>query len=289
MMMQNFSIRVNDSVSWHLMTLSVCALFLLLSACGDGRGATSAPTSNTAIIDGSNDLANPASKEIAMKLVSSAENSSLDWRAQYGYIEDIRDGRGYTAGIIGFTSGTGDMLELVQAYTTQVAGNPLAIFLPALRKVNGTASHDALDPSFVAAWKAAAQLPEFRVAQDNERDRSYFNPALAIAKRDGLGVLGQFIYYDAAVVHGRGSGTFTLDGIRTTAMKSAPTPAQGGDEVVYLNAFLDARIVAMKSEPAHQDVSRIETAQRVFLKQGNLGLRPPLDWKVYGDSYTVAN
>lgn len=47
-----------------------------------------------------------------MKLVSSAENSSLDWKAQYKYIEDIGDGRGYTAGIIGFSSGTGDMLDL---------------------------------------------------------------------------------------------------------------------------------------------------------------------------------
>ena len=57
------------------------------------------------------DLDTPAKKEIAMQLVSSAENSSLDWRAQYSYIEDIQDGRGYTAGIIGFCSGTGDMLD----------------------------------------------------------------------------------------------------------------------------------------------------------------------------------
>ncbi|MGO4760609.1 hypothetical protein AB4212_70240, partial [Streptomyces sp. 2MCAF27] len=34
-------------------------------------------------------LDDPAKKEIAMKLVSSAENSSLDWRAQFKYIEDI--------------------------------------------------------------------------------------------------------------------------------------------------------------------------------------------------------
>jgi len=45
----------------------------------------------------------------------------------------------------------------------------------------------------------------------------------------------------------------------------------------------------MKSEPAHQDVSRIDTAQRVFLQQGNLGLRPPLTWKIYGDPYTIAD
>ena len=48
----------------------------------------------------------PVKKEIAMRLISSAENSSLNWRAQYGYIEDIDDGRGYTGGIVGFCSGT---------------------------------------------------------------------------------------------------------------------------------------------------------------------------------------
>ena len=68
-----------------------------------------------------------------MRLVSSAENSSLDWRAQYRYIEDIHDGRGYTAGIIGFCSGTGDMLEVVQAYTRARRRNPLARFIPALQ------------------------------------------------------------------------------------------------------------------------------------------------------------
>src|SRR5437868_8254152 len=87
------------------------------------------------------DLASPKKKEIAMELVSSAENSSLDWRAQYGYIEDIHDGRGYTAGIIGFCSGTGDMLELVRAYAHRRPHSALARFLPALRHVNGTASH----------------------------------------------------------------------------------------------------------------------------------------------------
>src|SRR6185312_8292289 len=87
------------------------------------------------------DLFEPHKKDIAMQLVSSNENSSLDWKAQYKYIEDIGDGRGYTAGIIGFCSGTGDMLELVQHYTDLEPGNALAAYLPALEQVNGTDSH----------------------------------------------------------------------------------------------------------------------------------------------------
>ncbi|MFG2654167.1 chitosanase [Streptomyces sp. NPDC048425] len=232
-------------------------------------------------------LDDPAKKEIAMKLVSSAENSSLDWKAQYGYIEDIGDGRGYTAGIIGFCSGTGDMLDLVELHTQRKPGNVLAKYLPALREVDGTDSHDGLDPDYSRDWEKAAQDSAFQQAQNDERDRVYFNPAVAQGKADGIGTLGQFAYYDAIVMHGDGGDATSFRNIRKRALAQAKPPAQGGDEVAYLNAFLDARVWAMKQEEAHSDTSRVDTAQRVFLKNGNLNLDPPLDWKVYGDSFHI--
>ncbi|MEV4092937.1 chitosanase [Streptosporangium saharense] len=232
-------------------------------------------------------LDDPAKKEIAMKLVSSAENSSLDWRAQYKYIEDIDDERGYTAGIIGFCSGTGDMLDLVKLYTRRKPHNPLAKYLPALRRVNGTDSHKGLDPGFTRAWARAARDKAFRKAQNHERDRLYFRPAVRQAKKDGLRTLGQFVYYDALVMHGGGDDPLSFGAIRRNALKKAKPPSRGGDEVAYLNAFLDARKVAMKAESAHEDTSRIDTAQRVFLRKGNLDLNTPLSWKVYGDSYRI--
>ena len=232
-------------------------------------------------------LDDPAKKEIAMKLVSSAENSSLDWKAQYKYIEDIGDGRGYTAGIIGFCSGTGDMLDLVELYTQRKPGNVLAKYLPALRRVNGGDSHDGLDPNFKADWRRAAQDSAFQQAQNDERDRVYFNPAVRQGKADGIGTLGQFAYYDAIVMHGDGGDSTSFSSIRRRALGHAQPPAQGGDEVTYLNAFLDARVWAMKQEEAHSDTSRVDTAQRVFLRKRNLNLDPPLDWKVYGDSYHI--
>ncbi|NEB77774.1 chitosanase [Streptomyces sp. SID14478] len=243
-------------------------------------GATPAPA-------GAAGLDDPAKKEIAMQLVSSAENSSLDWKAQYGYIEDIGDGRGYTAGIIGFCSGTHDMLDLVELYTAREPGNVLAKYLPALRAVDGSDSHDGLDPDFPGDWAAAAEDAAFQQAQNDERDRVYFDPAVEQAKADGVGTLGQFAYYDAIVMHGGGSDPTSLSGIRERALGAAQPPAQGGDEVTWLNAFLDARVWAMKQEEAHSDTSRVDTAQRVFLQQGNLDLDPPLDWKVYGDSYHI--
>ncbi|MEU7743499.1 chitosanase [Nonomuraea sp. NPDC049158] len=233
------------------------------------------------------DLTDPHKKDIAMQLVSSAENSTLDWKSQYGYIEDIDDGRGYTAGIIGFCSGTSDMLALVELYTNRKPGNVLAKYLPALRKVNGSDSHAGLDPNFTKDWKTAAKDTAFQTAQNDERDRVYFNPSVSQAKTDGLRALGQFIYYDAIVMHGPGTDKLSFGGIRKTAMSKAKTPAQGGNETTYLNAFLDARKAAMKAEEAHEDTTRVDTEQRVFLKNGNLDLNPPLTWKVYGDSYTI--
>ncbi|MEU6391164.1 chitosanase [Streptomyces sp. NPDC046939] len=232
-------------------------------------------------------LDDPAKKEIAMKLVSSAENSSLDWKAQYKYIEDIGDGRGYTAGIIGFCSGTHDMLELVELYTARKPGNVLAKYLPALRKVDGTDSHEGLDPNFPRDWARAAQDTAFQQAQNDERDRVYFNPAVAQGKADKVGTLGQFTYYDAIVMHGDGSDPTSFRSIRKRALGHAKPPAQGGSETAWLHAFLDARVWAMRQEEAHSDTSRVDTAQRVFLNKGNLNLDPPLDWKVYGDSYHI--
>jgi chitosanase len=259
--------------------LTACAVVLLavLGCAGPTARAVSGPTG----------LAAPREKEIAMELVSSAENATLDWRSTYSYIEDIGDGRGYTAGLIGFCSGTGDMLQIVAAYRRREPHNPLARFLPALRNVNGSDSHRGLGRPFVRAWRRAAQDPVFRRLQDRERDRVYFDPAVRRAKKDGLGTLGQFIYYDAMVMHGPGADKASFGGIRAAARKHAATPADGGSQVRYLNAFLDARRTVMKAEAAHTETSRIDTEQRRFLRERKLRLRPPLVWRTYGDRYRI--
>ncbi|MDX2742209.1 MULTISPECIES: chitosanase [Streptomyces] len=235
-------------------------------------------------------LDDPAKKDIAMRLVSSAENSSLDWKAQYGYIEDIGDGRGYTAGIIGFCSGTGDMLKVVERYAKARPGNALARFRPALRAVEGSDSHEGLGAAFTAAWTKAAGDRAFRAAQDAERDEAYFDPAVARGEADGLSSLGQFIYYDAYVMHGYADakGSVGFRTMRAEALAAADPPSEGGDEEAYLNAFLDARVAAIRKEPSHSDTSRVETAQRVFVREGRLQLETPLVWRVYGESFRIS-
>ncbi|MGW2277973.1 chitosanase [Streptomyces sp. NPDC001770] len=232
-------------------------------------------------------LADPAMKEIAAELVSSANSSTLDWRSRFDAIEDTGDGLGYTAGIVGFCSGTSDMLDLVERYTAAHPGNPLAPFLPALRKVNGSGSHEGLDPGFTDAWKLAAQDEAFRTAQEESRDRLYFDPAVRQAKLDGLGPLGQYIYYDAMVLHGPDDSATGFYGIREAALSDADTVAEGGDEEEYLDIFLDASKKAILAKRKGRDTSRIDTMQMKFLDDGNFKLATPLEWRVYGKTFRI--
>ncbi|MDE8703020.1 chitosanase [Adlercreutzia equolifaciens] len=232
-------------------------------------------------------IASGTLRSTAFSLVSSAENSTTNYRSTYGYIEDIGDGRGYTCGIIGFTSATGDLLDVVETYVAlKPKGNGLKRFLPALRAVNGTASHRGLGAPFVSAWTKAAKDPNMIEAQDRILKEQYLDPALKAARADGLGPLGQFIYYDALVVHGPGPDSTSFHGMRAKAMKKAKTPARGGSEGAYLKAFLAVRSAVMLQEEAHSDLSRIK-AQRSFIDAKNFSLSRPLTWTMYGDRFSL--
>jgi len=218
-------------------------------------------------------------------LVASAENSTTNYRQQYGYIQDIGDGRGYTAGIIGFTSGNGDLRQVIQHYVRlKPHHNGLRRYLPALKRVEGTASHRGLGPQFVRAWRRAAKTRQLVRAEDQILNDQYMQPVLKAAKKDGLSPLGQYIYYDAIVVHGPGNDASSFGGIRRHALKLARAPRQGGNQAEYLKAFLKARTPVMKAEAAHKDLSRLET-QRALIKAGNYQLKRPLRWQMYGDHY----
>ncbi|MGZ9275416.1 MAG: chitosanase [Nitrospira sp.] len=228
-------------------------------------------------------------KEVASQIIGTNEYSEKNWRAHYKEIEDIGDGRGYTAGIVGFTSGTGDMLDLVNYYTSIKPDNILARYIPALEALNGTDSHKGLDPTFKADWDTAAADPLFQQAQDHERDSVYFVPAVSQGKSDGLGALGQLIYYDAYVMHGEsGFDSIRATAMEATAMENAETPAQGGDEATYLHAFLDANRDVMENDSTWGDnLDRIDTEQRVWVDQGNLDLDTPLSWTVNGHDWDI--
>ena len=218
-----------------------------------------------------------------MRLVSSAENSSLDWRAQYRYIQDIHDGRGYTAGIIGFCSGTGDMLEVVQAYTRARRHNPLARFIPALKRVNGSASHAGLGRSSSPPGGAPRSGPPSAARRTASATASTSSPRSPSRRPTGCSRSAS-----SPTTTPPSCTASTACAASASGRSPAPRPRrQAATSAAYLEAFLDERVVEMRKEAAHEDVSRIETAQRRFLREGNLDLALPLRWAVYGDDYSI--
>ncbi|MBP3475531.1 MAG: chitosanase [Lachnospiraceae bacterium] len=261
-----------------IMSVTAVLLAVCLSGCSVGQDSNK---SDMTIKEG-------IYRKIVYSLVSSAENSSLDYAEQYSYIEDIGDGRGYTAGIIGFTSGTGDLLEVINRYIElKPTDNVLQKYVSALEQVNGSDSHVGLRDDFISDWQKASNDSEMIQAQDEIVDEMYMDTAVKYANRDGLSLLGEFIYYDALVVHGPGNDEDSFGGIRGAAIREVKTPVDGGAEGEYLLAFLDARSIIMMKEEAHSDLSRIE-AQRNFIHDGNYNLSLPLIWTMYGDDYELS-
>ncbi len=266
--------------------LTLVALMVLVPAVGPRTSQFVRCVPPTAL---TGDLhSNPRMRDVAQMMVGSAENSSLYWEDQVGYLEYNVEGseewnRGYTGGIIGFTSRTASMLELVRRYDALQPGNPLSPFLPALEAVNGTSSIDGLGPSYEQAWAEAATDPRFLDAQRGLAKDWYLRPALHQAAEDGLQGFGQFAYYDAMIQHGQ-SGFETIHG---NALQAAVPPAQGGDETAWLQAWLDAREAYMTLEVSQGTATRVTTAQQGLLDAGELQLRAPLAWQIYGDHFAI--
>ena len=116
-----------------------------------------------------------------MELVSSAENSTLHWRREYGYLQDIHDGRGYTGGLIGFCSGTGDMLMLVRAYArAEPDAAPLGALRPGAARASTAPPRTAVsDGRSCTPGTSPPGDPVFRRLQMRELDRDLLRPRRA--------------------------------------------------------------------------------------------------------------
>ena len=177
-------------------------------------------------------------------------------------------------------------MEVVERYAELKPENELEKYIPALKRVNGTDSHDGLGDAFEEDWSEAAQSEEMIQAQNDILNAQYMDTALQYAKEDGLHPLGQYIYYDALVVHVSGDGDDCFEAIRSAALDKEKAPSDGGDETAFLTAFLDARVPVMQMEAAHTDLSRLN-AQRKFLSEQNLNLSLPLEWTMYGEEFSL--
>jgi len=225
------------------------------------------------------------------KIVSIFENSTP--LIQYAFIANLNDGRGYTAGRAGFTSGTGDMLEVVKAYKALAPDNILAKYFPALLLVNGSASVAGLE-GLPQDWALATGDARFIAAQDSVNERLYRQPARQLAGVLGVKLpLSRLAIYEAGIQHGYGDDFDSVNKIAERASVAvAGTPAKGVDEKKWLQAFLTERRNDLLN-PADKataagwaaSVSRADAIQSIY-DSANFKLDLPIKITVYGDTFT---
>ena len=196
------------------------------------------------------------------KLISQFENSTS--KIQYCYVEALDDGRGYTVGRAGFTSATGDLLEVAERYTDVAPDNPLADLLPRLRELarDGDGSIEGLE-ALPDAWRDACRDPRQRRIQDGVVDREYYRPAVRHAKKLELRLpLSLAAIYDAAIQHGDGPDP---DGVpamlKRAAKRAGGSPRSGVPEKRFLLAFLKVRRATLAH--AHDPSTREAWAETV--------------------------
>lgn len=233
----------------------------------------------------------PTQRRIADQLVSVFENSTT--RLQYGYVENLHDGCGLTAGRAGFCSATGDMLMAVEVYAETAPQAPLVRYLPVLREraAARSASTTGLGPGFVAAWRHAAQDREFRAVQDRLVDLLYYTPATAMAAAARLKTpLAIAIFYDTAIQHGVEQDPDGLPSlIARTRTRLHALPGHAVSERRWLATFLRIRRTDLLHPHNHarridwpDSIGRVDTLS-TLLRDGHTGLTPPLRVNPWGD------
>ncbi|UBQ45748.1 chitosanase [Bacillus velezensis] len=226
---------------------------------------------------------NKDQKRRAEQLTSIFENGKTE--IQYGYVEALDDGRGYTCGRAGFTTATGDALEVVEVYTKAVPNNKLKKYLPELRRLAKDESDDISNlKGFDSAWRSLGNDKAFRAAQDKVNDSLYYQPAMKRSENAGLKTaLAKAVMYDTVIQHGDGDDPDSFYAlIKRTNKKMGGSPKDGTDEKKWLNKFLDVRYddLMNPSDEDTQDEWRESVARvdvfRDIVKEKNYNLNGPI-------------
>ncbi|KAJ2722907.1 hypothetical protein GGI07_002983 [Coemansia sp. Benny D115] len=194
-------------------------------------------------------------KSIALQVTNIYENG--DTKFHYDYCENLKDGRGFTAGIAGFCSGTGDGWDVIQEYHRLTGGSDEFSSMDSYLKKYADSGSDSTTgiTNYCKVWeKLGKNDANFRKAQDTIRDRLYVAPVEKYINTLGIKLSitkGQL--YDTGIEHGTGTdadGLGSLISNTNAAFKSDASGDSGStlninghkvDEVVWLKKFFDIR------------------------------------------------
>lgn len=237
---------------------------------------------------------NAEQRKIADQVISIFEND--DPVLHYDYIENLKDGRGYTAGRAGFTSATCDMLEVINRYSSQSANNALARYIPRLKELCNTESSSVTGlEGLPEAWVKASKDPLFKLTQDKVVDDFYYQPAVNYAQNLGLKYpLSLLNLYDACIQHGDGDDPDGLKAMITQTSKAVNgTPAGGIQEHIWLAKFMDIRRATLLNpnnkntqQVWAESVGRVDALKKLFQNQ-QFYLTKPVKLEVWGNVYSL--
>lgn len=190
------------------------------------------------------------------RLVACPENSTTEWVSAYGFAKRLKDGRGITFGIVGFCSGTGDGVLVLDELVKRDPSHRLAKYIPAMRKTKGDdcsgldgfesdAKKSAGDVAYREAQWAISVKQYWAFAADycGKKGRAASRPGPVFSNALSVGA-----FFDVALNHGAEPSSFKYI---TDKMKNAKTT----DEATWLSDFLDSRKKILKSGYQSLDTS----------------------------------
>ena len=215
-----------------------------------------------------------------MKLVNKPEQDSLNWTQFYGYCENINDGRGYTIGIFGATTGgsndTGpDGPALFKEYdAASGAANPTIAGGMARIGVHGSMSGSILNISdsasvFCGKINGLQSNPTWREAIWHTFYNVYINYSVQQAHQRGFNsalTIGSFV--DTALNQGASGDSGSLEGVISRSGSST-------DEKTFMTSFYAQRTKIVDTNQYNQAPNGANRVKEwsTLLNQGETDLK----------------
>lgn len=217
---------------------------------------------------------------VILELVSIAEYSSPDWKSSVNIIDNLMDGRGYTIGLVGFCTGTGDFLEVLKFLQTFAPLHLLVSFIPVIEGILGSG-----DPSSTVGLE---KLPSvMRKIGKNDKNflracwyvikKLYWKPALVFCDKFGLKTeLARYIVYDTILNFGN-----LVDFDKMEIEK---------EERVFLKKFLNLkqRVIENDETLGDTDNNRVDMQRRLLARE-NFGLVKPFSVYCYQEKFFLGS
>jgi chitosanase len=173
-------------------------------------------------------------RTIIVRVLSVAETDRAEGKPHAVYIyPDGTGGRKQVTLGIGFTEDGGNLYPVIERYVAKkgVFAGQLATYLPHIGK--GTL---ATNKKFHELLKqAGASDPLMAEAQNEQFRKLYLDPAFAWFKKHGFDLPLSFLVIADSYLHSGG----IRESLRNSFKES--TPAQGGDEKVWIRSYVEAR------------------------------------------------